>query len=765
MVSNKVRCASLSMFLCCPLGWAAEVTVVVKEKGSGVAVEGATVVLNQGDDYDTSDGAGQVIFSDVESPSTIKVLAAGYETHHHSLPLERSNVTVYLMPLTVIDAGLEVTAERISEQASKYNLVAGELVGTAGSQGDPLKALTALPGIVAAADGSAQVYMRGSGVDDNIVWVNRAPVGYLYHFGGFQSTIHPALVEDINIFPAGFPVEYGDALGGVIDVQLRSPRRDRMHYLFDVSTIASSFLVEGPAGLDGENSFLVAGRRSYIDFLFSPDEFTDLVENDDNGTPDQIILVPRFYDAQAMYRHTLQSGYVDFYYFAAADEQARELIGSALSDPQLAGELRSRTEYQTLGMTWWQSWSSRLNHVMTLAYYQDEDSFRLGQDENGEPFFVDTEANTLYWQPELNWGYGGDDVLTVGVAASYTEEPVDLFISRPPDENDIDFDFTSQQKHRLNKTLYLTSYAPYVKHRVQWTDRWASIVGLRYTDVSLSGGFHAREWSPRLTLEYSLSDKTLLTATWGRYVQIPQGAQILDQFGNPGLDITEAEHRILGIRHKLSDLYSLQAEIYHKPMTNLVVSIDDNPPPDNYANEGSGEAYGFDLFLKREARDRKKGWLSLSYAKSRRRNKLTGVERDFSGDQPFTMTLVWGQPLGGRQSKWDWSVKAEVRSGLPYTEVIGRHREDPADPESRWIPEFGEHNGARTSTYRRVDLRVSRRVLFNRWTMTFYLDLQNVTFARNVVGFDYGDEYENIENPTEVIGLPFFPFFGVEADF
>ena len=765
MLLNKICFLLLSLLLFPALGWAVDLAVVVKAKGSGAVVAGATVVLDQGGVYDTSDEAGRVVFSEVEWPVNVKVLAPGYETYLETLSSVQPDVTVYLTPFMVAGEGLEVTAERISERASKYSLTASELAGAAGSQGDPLKALTALPGLVAVTDGSAQVYMRGSGADDNIVWVNRAPVGYLYHFGGFQSTIHPALVEDINIFTAGFPVEYGDALGGVIDVKLRPPERDRMHYTFDISTIASSFMVEGPAGRGGEDSFLVAGRRSYIDFLFSPDEFSDVVEDEDDEMPDQIILVPRFYDAQALYRRALKQGYVDFYYFAAADEQAQELIGSALSDPQLAGEFRARTEFQTLGMTWWQPLSRRVDHVMTLAYYQNEDSLQVGRDDNGEPFFVDTEANTLYWQPELNWRYGGDDVLTFGVAASYVEAPVDLFISRPPDETDIDFDFTSQQKHRLNKTLYAGIYAPYVKHRFQWNDRLATIVGLRYSDISISGGFHASELSPRVTLEYSLSDRTLFTATWGRYVQTPQGVQILEEFGNPGLGVTEAEHRIVGVRHKFNDLYSIQAEIYHKPMTSLVVSIDENTPPGNYANEGTGEAYGFDLFLKREARDRKKGWLSLSYAKSRRTNELTGVRRDFSGDQPLTLTVVWGQPFGGREGKWDWSIKAEARSGMPYTEVIGRHREDPDDPASRWIPEFGGHNGARTPAYQRVDLRIGRRVLFNQWKMKFYLDLQNITFARNVVGFDYGDEYEDIDNPREVTGMPFFPFFGVEAEF
>jgi len=269
----------------------------------------------------------------------------------------------------------------------------------------------------------------------------------------------------------------------------------------------------------------------------------------------------------------------------------------------------------------------------------------------------------------------------------------------------------------------------------------------------------------RGALEYSLTPDTLLTASWGRYMQIPRGTEIVEKFGNPGLKVTEAEHRILGIQHRLNPLYSIKAEVYHKPMDKLVIAIDENNPPDNYANQGTGEAYGFDLFLKRESRDRKMGWLALSWAKSRRTNQLTGVTREFSGDQPLTLTAVWGQPFRGSWNRWEWSIKAQVHSGTPYTEITGRHREDPADPGSRWIAEYGKHNGKRTPTYYKIDLRIAREFLFNESKMKFYLDLQNVTFARNIISYDYGDEYEKINNPDEITGMGFFPFFGVEMEF
>lgn len=774
MVDNHSRLNISGLYLCfclllltnisAPL--ASELIVEVKEKGTGILLKDATVVLDDGETYLQTDKSGRVSFDDIKSSQSIKILIPGYESYTQSIPVDQQLITVYITPLMIESEGLEVTANRIIETISRVSLSEEELSNTPGSQGDPIKAITALPGIISTGEDSSSVYMRGSDQNDNIVWVNRAPVGYLYHFGGFYSTINSSLIEDINVFLGGFPVEYGNALGGVIDVKLRDPENDRMHYRFDISTISSSLMAEGPVNEAGGDSFFVSARRSYIDLLFSPDEFNDSFEDDEDEDPDQITLVPRFYDAQALYHQLLDQGHIDYYLFTAGDELEADLRDTAVSDPQLAGRLYSQQRFFTSGLNWEQSWSNSLSHTMTLSYYHNETEFALGSDDSGEPFFVEAVNDTLLWQPELRWTIDHRQQMNLGIAATYSKIPLDLYISRLPDENDPDFDFTSQDKFRVDTTLYAHNYSPYVKYRQQWSDALTTSIGLLYSDISVTGGFEAQEWSPRLSLEYQATSRLLLMASWGRYIQAPQGTEIVEDYGNPGLLMTQSEHRILGLEYQFNPLYSLKTEIYHKPMNDLVIAIDGSPPPDNFSNDGSGEAYGIDIFLKRAPRHRKIGWLALSWGKTERSNELTGVTRDFSGDQPLTLSAVWGQPFRGESWKrWDWSMKTEVHSGTPYTEVTGRHPEDSLDPSSRWIAEYGPHNAERTPIYYKIDLRISREILMKESKLKVYLDLQNITFRENVVSYDYGNEYEKIDNPTEVTGMSFFPFFGVEVNF
>ncbi len=86
----------------------------------------------------------------------------------------------------------------------------------------------------------------------------------------------------------------------------------------------------------------------------------------------------------------------------------------------------------------------------------------------------------------------------------------------------------------------------------------------------------------------------LMTYRWGKYLQSPKITELTPTLGNPGLALTEAEHRIIGAKIELSPTWPAQIEAYHKPIILLIVPKD---APDCYSNGGSGEASGLDVFL------------------------------------------------------------------------------------------------------------------------------------------------------------------------
>ncbi len=753
---------------------AAEFTLTVLEKGTGDPVQDATVV-EEGGEFSTTDAAGKAML-ELKPPTNIKVLASGYETQTRRLQGANAG-TVYLVPLSVEAEGLAVVEDRVPDNNSKVTLITEELRKAPGSRGDPLKVVQSLPGVVSQGNRN---FVRGSGAGGNGVWVNRLPLNYLYHWGdvfGGVSTINPDLVKDFNIFLGGFPVEYGERLGGFFDIQLRAPKKDRLHQNYRLAINEAALLLEGPVG--ATDSFYLAGRHSYLDALFTPARINALTGADKDQRITSIVSVPRYYDAQALWRHELPRGNLDVQFFAAGD--ALEVLNrsSTKTDPDLAGQLNARVDYKTAGLVWRQGWRPGWDTTMALSINNIREDQSIGADADGQAYFARTDFLRATWQPELVWHRSENAHYTLGAELAYGRFPVDLYIGNEPSDSAVDYNLTTATKYRLNKTIQAASYAPYIKYRRQWGERWTTTLGLRYTAIAGSGGIDMQGWSPRLSLEYALTPATQLIGSWGRYLQMPAESQLLDGFGNPGLTFTEAEHRVVGVLHRFNVAWNLQVEAYHKPMRHLSVPITGAAPPDNYANVGSGEAYGVDVLLKREYSGRRMGWLSYSYGRSRRTNALTGESYRFSADQPQTLTLVWRQPLPGTLRRWDLGVKFQVHSGTPYTPVIGREKwcrdtnglcNDPniaeTDPLVFWRPVYADFNSARLPTFYMMDLRVDRPIRFDTWKMNFYVDMQNVTAAGNVLGYNYGENYQDYDHPSEATGLPLLiPFIGIEARF
>ena len=98
------------------------------------------------------------------------------------------------------------------------------------------------------------------------------------------------MIENIDLYPSNLRVEYSRVNGGVIDIQLRRPKTDRIHGVFEADVFDAGLLLE-VAGDDG--AIAVAFRRSYFDVLFGA-----FVPEDSGIT---IQTLPRYYDSQLVY--------------------------------------------------------------------------------------------------------------------------------------------------------------------------------------------------------------------------------------------------------------------------------------------------------------------------------------------------------------------------------------------------------------------------------------------------------------------------------
>jgi hypothetical protein len=233
---------------------------------------------------------------------------------------------------------------------------------------------------------------------------------------------------------------------------------------------------------------------------------------------------------------------------------------------------------------------------------------------------------------------------------------------------------------------------------------------------------------------------------------MPTGEQVVRQFGNPALGHIRADHSVLGIAQKLNADWNWKTEAYYKKLGNLVIS----DPLLNYINAASGKAYGAELLIKKEETGKLSGWFVLNLAKSQRRNDVTGEAFRFQYDQPVNTTLVGTYKLS---EAWSFGMKWNYHSGTPYTPIIGTSG---TYPDGRPVPLYAGVNSGTLPVYHRLDLRVDRNYVFDRWKLNTYFELNNVYQRKNIVGYSYDPTYTT-RDPVYAFVLPFS--FGVQGEF
>lgn len=135
---------------------------------------------------------------------------------------------------------------------------------------DVIRAVQALPGVVASSDFSTKLYVRGSSSDQNLVLFDNAVLYSPMHFGGIFSTFLADAVGGMDFYKGGFLPKYGNRLSSVLAVESKTGGATDTGAAKDtwaqgtarLTTLSGSFETDGRKG---DFSWVMAGRRTWID--------------------------------------------------------------------------------------------------------------------------------------------------------------------------------------------------------------------------------------------------------------------------------------------------------------------------------------------------------------------------------------------------------------------------------------------------------------------------------------------------------------------
>ncbi len=711
---------------------------------TGNQLANATVRLVEIDRRTQTDENGEFRFDNL-SPGdyTLTVLAVGYRLLEEGkvATVQAGAITevkIYLGPVNVMLEEVEVQSTSIPATVGRQTVGVMEIKRIPGSVGDALRALQALPGIGVASDFDGQLYIRGGSPDDNRFYLDRAPLFYPYHFGGLVSTVNSEVLNRIDVYAGGFGAEFGADAQAVIDIYSRRGREDRVGGKFNLNLLYSEGLLEGPIGSRG--SWYLAGRRSYVDLF--PIEAT------------RITAFPRFWDYQAKVSYNLSEKHqLDVKTFAAGDVIGFRLgLADVDYDPTLAGRFDLEGHFDVQAADLRSTLTDRLTSHFSLSRASFLQAFSFGQG-----LFLRLEPVQYELREDLGYRLNPKHQLESGLLVSTTQWNGSAYFPRRPDEGDPKASesqfFTFEEKIAADFEERFNFIEGYLQNRYDPLAFLSVTLGLRLDYFNLTDRVSV---GPRGSLRFKMPGGSELRFAYGRYEISPYPWQIVPGYGNPDLKENTAVHYILEMEREISPQTRFKVAGYQKDFSDLIT----RDQSVGYLNQGEGFARGIELSIKHRAGDRFFSWVNYAYSVAKRKDRPGEIERLYSFDQPHVATLTASYMI---TPTWEIGAKWQYRTGNPYTPVIGREiMPHPLTGMPRYTPLFGETNSVRIPPFHRLDLRISKSFIYQRWRWGIFLELLNAYNRKNVLDVDYNRDYTQERNLYQ---LPLIPYLGLMVEF
>lgn len=602
--------------------------------------------------------------------------------------------------IVVVPSRTRVVGDPATGSAS---LTGAELRGVPNPSDDVPRALQHFPGVTGT-EASASVNIRGGNADETIIAIDGLELSEPFHLKDFFnifSTLDSSAIGRADLMTGAFPAEWGDRMGGVIDMSLLAPA-DSSSGSLSVGTLSGSVSSSGSTA-NRETTWLVSGRGWYPDVVLNADkDRTELINTD---CYDVLGKVEHRFTARTTASVTFLGAYdnlgyrnqnVDEIDQSEAEERSAHVwltVETKLSD---TSSLRTILAVGRL-------WRDRVGSISGSGVLQIDDSRGF----NFVELKQDWRASSIGKQ---QWRFGFD-AKTADARYDYTRAAG----SAPQVDTHI-------RPHEQSAAIYASDQIPIGPSAV-------AELGLRWDHQSLRGD---SQLSPRINLLWNVTANSDLRLGWGRFYQSQRLNELqvedgVTQFAAPEL----AEHRTAGFEQRFDGGLALRIEAFDKPMSsvrphfeNALNAIDVFPEAQDdrvKVAPSRSRASGAELRLARNAGERAAWW--ISYARSRAADTIDGRSVPRSWDQPNAAS---GGMTVQLPNDWSAGFAAAYHTGWPTTPTIAVRTANGLDVV------LGPRNSERLPSFFRLDGRISKSFRTRRGALSLSLDVLNLTNHDNV---------------------------------
>ena len=759
-------------------------TVIDKNSGKGCAT-------NNYGFYTLTVDQGQV---------ELQVSYVGYTQQSRALDL-KENLSLNFMLETnttldeVVVEGTRATVSARNPQMSVVELPVQQIksIPTLFGEADVLKAIQLLPGVQNGSEGSAGMYVRGGGPDENLLLLDGVPVYNVNHMLGFFSVFNPDALKNVTLYKGSFPAHFGGRLSSVVDIRMKEGDMQKYHGNASIGLISSKFNFEGPIVKD-KLSFNLSYRRTYGDLLIKPALWIASW-----STPEisKLSVGYYFYDFNAKLNWKISDKdrlYLSFY-------TGDDAIYFGVKNKDFLSDSTQYTHRIKLNWKWGNKVAAlRWNHVVSQKLFMDASvnytqyRHNLGMNLTEEDTYLPT--NTVSKNVfDMVYKSGIND-LTAKVDFDYTPLPnheirfggnYTYHIFRP----EVQSIQMSESQQSLVDTVtgspnvYAHETALYAEDNMTFGDIFRMNLGVHYSTFTVEGKTY-QSVQPRVSTSLMLASNLSLKAGYAymtQYVHLLSNSSLslpTDLWVPVTAKIVpmNAHQWSVGAFYELPRLFDISVEGYYKTMDNLLEYKDgasffgSSERWDEKVCMGKGWAYGVELLVQRSF-GKTTGWIGYTWAHSKRQFDREGqiinngkvfpakydrrhdisvtVQHKFSDSFDLSGTWVFSSGNCG-------TLGTQVYEGLPNDWGEFQH-----------INAL-ERNNFRMGNYHRLDLGANLHFPLNPGLLTLNFSVYNVYNHNNpflvYTDYVYDESTQQAEKKLMQVSIfPIIPSFSLSYKF
>lgn len=753
----------------------------VTDRASGEHLIGATV-------RDLKSGKGTVTntfgYYSLTLPADSAIVAItyiGYKPEAFSVLLGKNVVQNVSMEENSVLKEVEVVAqryERVEErvQMGRIDVPIQQIKNVPAFLGekDVLKALQLLPGVSGGGEGQSGIYVRGGGPDQNLILLDGVPVYNVSHLFGFFSVFNPDAVKDVSLIKGGFPARYGGRLSSVIEINMKEGNENEFHGEGTIGLVASKLTLEGPIK-KGKSSFIVSGRRTYIDLLARPLIKSALKSDGLDGK------IGYFFDdvnAKVNY-HLSQKDRVYLSFYTGKDKFYSDITEI---DPEYEDNFKA-------GLGWGNTTTAlRWNHILnpklfantTLTYSR----FRFETLAGAESREIENKVVTSEDKFDLRYFSGIDDVaakvdfdympspehyIRFGTSAIYhTFRPGDFKSSFSNFESGSDT--SSYSAAYVQPNIHSTELALYAEDDWKINSQWRVNYGLHFSGFVQTGSPYFSV-QPRLNTRYLFGQGWSLKAgfsTMRQYIHLLSTENItlptdLWLPATKRIKPQDAWQAALGTAKTFGKDYECSVEVYYKEMKNVIsfregASLLQFQNWEDRVSQGKGTAYGAEFFVQKKT-GKLSGWIgyTLSWATRQFDDINFGKVFPYKYDRRHDFEITGSYQFTKRFSmaaSWVYATGNAVTFGTskylgPSNYIYENFLQE--------VEHTAERNNFRFPSYHRLDVGFDFTKKKRRYTRTWSFGAYNAYSRKNPFYLFTDTDYVNGQPKTVLKKSALFP--------